>query len=416
MKIFGVEFTEEDIRSIGRLFKEGFSRLVIPRNKKNKIGIVVAIKTENDKEKIRLENDLLSELEKHLKESSLGSTFYILRYPEFLSKKISNFENARQYLDKSKAHLIVFGHLAERNFNGSNNYVFRLHGIVRHLQTSPEIKEGLADDFLHALPNRIIFPEIGEILGFDFTADLLGYTVKLIIGSAALISQDSELSTQLLKELHKELLSKRSTPILREILTRTSKRLANSLNLKVDQLYLQFVETRNTDYLYQAKSYAEELISLDPDNSSAIATLSILLFKEGKIEESIELLKAKEQSLGPSPVFKYNIGFLYACMGKIDQALEMYRKANYTEVPGRILNELEIFISEEIENNPRLVQLVFFRGLINYKVKTDYLLAREDFISFLGNPESSNFPRLSELAEKYLSEITDSVGSDKIAV
>lgn len=75
-------------------------------------------------------------------------------------------------------------------------------------------------------------------------------------------------------------------------------------------------------------------------------------------------------------------------------------------------NDVDIFISEEIKKNPQLTQLIFFRGLINYKGKPDYVLAHKDFVSFLGSDGASKYPRLKELAEKYLSEIRQYIGTE----
>jgi len=47
-----IEITGEDWEALGRIISESIQRLIVPKNKKNKIGIVIALKTENNNEKI----------------------------------------------------------------------------------------------------------------------------------------------------------------------------------------------------------------------------------------------------------------------------------------------------------------------------------------------------------------------------
>jgi hypothetical protein len=90
--------------------------------------------------------------------------------------------------------------------------------------------------------------------------------------------------------------------------------------------------------------------------------------------------------------------------------LDQYRRAAYGMVESSVVSDTEIFLTEVITENPSRVQLCFFRGLINYKVKADYALAREDFQHFLQQKSSEQYPRLRELATKYLAESKSHLG------
>ena len=416
MKLGSIEITPEDISAAFSSLVEGKKRISVPKNKKDKIGIVIAIKTENHKEKDRLENDLISRIHEYLQSSGLANEFYIIKYGENLCQKISDIKTAGDYLKRSRGHFIVFGDLAERNFNNVNNYVFKLHGVVRHLPipiNHPERKK-LEEDFTKSLPGRLFFPEDKEMFGFELTKDLIGYAIKLIIGSAALISGDSDISYKLIKEVYTELLSQDgSNPLIAELLKISKRRLIQTLDLKVGQHNNLYVLKRDDQIILNTKKFLEEQEKLGADDPGFVYGKAVLLYKENKVDEAIEFLKSMSYSCGKDPLYYYNLGFLLVYKGKIDDALDIYKKAYHGTLSRGTLNDIEIFITKEIERRPDLIQLLFFRGLINYKGKTDYILAKEDFTKFLELDTRENFKELIDLANKFLSKIDSSVGRPK---
>ncbi|MEK7567948.1 MAG: tetratricopeptide repeat protein [Patescibacteria group bacterium] len=407
-----IDVTTEDVASIHKLSKEMFARLFVPKNKPLEIGIIIAIKTENNKEKIRLENDLIAGLNEYLDKSKLSNRFNIINYPESISSKIINSETAKLYLNRSRAHLIVFGSLAERNINGENNYIFKLQGLVRHVPIKGSVKRRLAEDFSTSLPNKLVFPETKELLGFELTKDLLGYVIKFISGSAAQVSGDKNISYKLFKELSSELpiiqkVNGVENPIVTEIIKRNRFRLIGSLVLKIEDLYNIYSLKRKDDAIFETESILNELRIIDPDNIYGSLAYALLLFKKLNTDGAISELESTLPKVNNNDIalWRYNLGFLYAYIGKIKEALEFYRKASYGIIDPGVINDLEIFISEEISKNPQLIQLIFFRGLINYKAKPDYVLAKKDFETFVNNIDSKKYPDIVGLAKKYLSEI-----------
>jgi tetratricopeptide (TPR) repeat protein len=172
---------------------------------------------------------------------------------------------------------------------------------------------------------------------------------------------------------------------------------------------LKYSQKRDAQYLTQLIPLLEELELLEPDNYHGRLMRAIILYKEGAVDDAINKLSASTEK---DPTWRYSIGFLYAFKGEIDAALEQYRKAAYKVAATGVINDIEIFVTEEIERNPQLTQLIFFRGLINYKSKPDYKLAREDFVAFLGSDGIKKYPRLKVLAEKFLGEIDVYVGRE----
>ncbi|MDP2641604.1 MAG: hypothetical protein Q8P39_03725, partial [Candidatus Yanofskybacteria bacterium] len=368
---------------------------------------ILAIQVENEKERLRVENDLVRDLKEYLGYSNLAKDFYVFTYPDKLTSKILDTQIATEYLKKSKAHFMIYGNVSERFLENRNNYIFKLHGIVRHIPISSLIQKNLEDDFSRSLPRRVVFEEGQEMLGFEFTTEVTGYVIKLIIGSAALVSKDLQLSYSLLKELREELaILPQRTIMVEEIQKRTERRLIENLSYKIDYLYYQYSKTRAEERLFETESLLEELATLDSSNVFMLNSKAVLLFKKKKIEEAIKTLESRPVAVARLDVLcKYNLGFLYAYNGEFDKSLEMYRQANYGTLEGGTLNDIEMFITDEIEKNPSLIQLIFFRGLINHKVKKDSVLAKKDFEDFLRISTEQYFKNLRQLAMKYLEEL-----------
>ena len=63
-------------------------RVIIKKNKKNKIGIVICITTENNKQKIRLKNDFIKRLWELIFAHKLGNLINIVEMSEFHTKRV----------------------------------------------------------------------------------------------------------------------------------------------------------------------------------------------------------------------------------------------------------------------------------------------------------------------------------------
>lgn len=403
-----IEIGEDDIKAFLYTIKEIFLRLSVPKNKKNKIGIIIALQTENDAEKNRIKNDFVAEMNSHLNSEELYNKFNLIIFPDYLSDKIKNIEDSHKYLVRSRSHFLLYGTLLKRNINENESYVFRLHGAVRHKVVSNEIKNKFTKEFIEILPKRISFNESQEVLGFELTQQWVSHIIKYIVGIASMISGDILLSYSLFNKLDKELVQqKNNIPFIDLLKKRLPIRLAETLILILQAHYFLFTRDRDKKHILDTKKYLDHLLTIDPNNYQGLLIKSIYLFFNDKIDNAIQLF---ENCNIPDPTWRYNIGFLYAYKGDIENALNHYQKTLYKEVSGNVICDTEVFITEAIETSPDKIQLYFFRGLINHKHKGDYDLAKKDFEFFLQNSNKTKYPGLYELAKKYLSEIKTNTG------
>lgn len=403
-----IETTQEDYNAIFsaafntfNYFKESF---LVPKNRKQKIGVIVALRTEKNKEKIILENDVIHELNNYLINSCEGNKFSVLRYPEKIINKIHDRYSATKYLNLSKAHFIIYGSISERKINGKESYIFKLNGVVRHAEIPILISQSFGKEFRDVLPGKISFAENDEALGFEVTERYIQYVVKYVVAIAAFVSGDLELSKSLLLELKNELSLLNQTDSIQylfQLKRRLPIRISEVMVAYLNCFYGFYVESRDKKYITAEKFYLDTLKEVDPNNYSGHLHRAIYLFFDEDIAGAINELRNINNS---DVTWRFSLAFLLAYTEDVDGALENFKKIFHRPLFTNVI-DVEIFISEVLCAHPEKVQLIFFRALINFKIKKDFILARSDFELFINSEKSHLFLRLRDLAEKYLSEI-----------
>ena len=327
MKIGNIEITEEDYKALAGLFLEGSKRLNVPKNKKDKIGIVIALKTEESDDRKKLETELVSELNRYLLDSGENSKFYVYSFSENLSKKINSQEDAKKLLIRSRGHLILHGNVVRRKIGGEDNYVFKLHGLVRHKPIKKIIQQQFEKEFSELLPKKIQFLMSDEGIYFELTKDWIGFVVKYITGIAAFVSGDIRLSEKLYRELDQDLkntIYPDSISVIQVIRTRLPFRILEILSIYMASFYFTYIKSRNIEDLLKSKKLIKEIKIIDENNYGAKLQNSIICFLEGDIGSAINELS--DINNNTDITWRYNLGFLYAYKGDIPNALENYKK------------------------------------------------------------------------------------------
>ncbi len=400
---FGIEFEIDDIKSF---FSEIKENIIIPKNSKNTIGIIIAIDTENDKEKSRIENDIINELKLKLTNHDRLEDFKIIKLPQNISHQIYSDERANSILIKSKSHFILWGKLFERKIEGKENYIIKLNGGVCHAPISKYDSQLFAQEFSEILP-KLTFPTDDELIGFEFTEKWIRYVIKYIIGKAAFLSNDISFSEELSCELENDLLQiKENVPIIESIKEKIKILISQIITIRISINYNIFSITRDRTYILKNKDTLDKIEKIDCNNYPANLNRSIYYYFNNEIDKGIEELK-KLSSIKDT-TWRYNLCFLLFYRnngGDIDSALEIFRKVPYGITTGNVYNEVEIFIGETLNEFPEKLQFYFLRGLINYKIKNDYSLAKKDFDTFIEKNNEEKMKILKNLATKYVEQI-----------
>ena len=169
-----------------------FNKFHLPRNKKNKVGIVIAIYSENESERQKLKADFISKLKKDLQQEGILNFSEVIFLKNHFSNQIKDSENPRTKLEtinkKIKAHFYVWGDVKKRpDGDEGEKYFINFQGYVVHKPISQNLSQVISIDFSKVLPKEVNFLEKRSFKGFEASATIVHLAAKYIIGIAAFV-------------------------------------------------------------------------------------------------------------------------------------------------------------------------------------------------------------------------------------
>jgi hypothetical protein len=396
-------------------------RITLPRNKKNRLGIILSISTETDKQKIRLKNDFLKRLKDQANKNGIdilinfiqiGSTKtlrvnkiltdYLLqsRYKNSLTedakKSIKTFNSLK---NRIRGHFYIWGDIKER-LDIEKKYFLELDGLVLHTPLNDPIKTRLGTELAMVWARSINFQEKIEFKGFLLSADVTFIAVEYILGLAAFFSGNVELA----ENLHTRL----ESSIPKEI-----EQLPNIKHIKkslCDLIPIEFniasVIQLNKGNAEQAEEYLRKSFQRQPENNySALITQSIIQFQiKGDPNTALSTVRKAKKCSGNDGTWRYNEAFLLMYLGKFDDALVIYKditRINFLN-EDRVLGEILNFNKNMIAQNSQFYQSYFILGYLFYKKVGNFPEAFNYFDQFVTNCKGSKFKILIEIAVKCL--------------
>lgn len=399
------DFTVTEILDAFQLVARIPSKFFLKKRSK-KIKIVFAITTENEDDKNRVENDLISQFEKYLDDRGLLEIFNVAKLSKEKSAQIKTFEQSQEFLQNSGNHLIIYGSIARRN-NVESGYILNLDATVLHDPLPNLISSEISKDFTEVFPKRVFFPEKIELLGFEITKEWLGIVTRYMVGVAAMFSGNIGFSFNLFSEIKKDLDNGRiKGEINDQFKTKIKFRLLENARAICNLLYNTYIKTDDIRAIQTAKPYLD-LIEKDAPQDEQVITLGSMYYYlvKNDLTRSEEVLTRKIKH-SKDPTWRLNLAFIKSMNGELDEAKKMYDKASKQKLASlSALAEIEIFISKEIQKNYTKIELLFSRGYINYKIKGDYQLAKDDFNEFINHEYSHKYPEIKRLLKVYLIEI-----------
>jgi tetratricopeptide (TPR) repeat protein len=406
-----------------------YERLHFPSKKKNYVGLVICIRSENDKQKIRLKNDFLKRLESLIIENKLDDEIQIIPLKEYqanlvipILKKIGatinrmlltgakpdkNIPEINKWLKIQKrihGHFFVFGDIKERMEEGKNNYYFDLDALVTHAPTDLLVQKRIHEEFINVWFKRIWFQENDELKGFMVAAELLYLAIKYITGTAAVISGDPFLALKLHQNLINDFDKFKTLP-------------PNLINTKKQTLFMIAVESiiiarwhqENGD-IENAKKYLSISLKAEPKNYDAFMLQSVIDFTNDNNPEKAINSVEKAMLIAPDEegTWRYNKAFLLMYQEKFDEALKIYNIISKTNFNGedKIINGIIKFNENFIKINPDKIQSLFIIGYLKLKKESNYPEALKYFEEFLAKAkEGKKYDLLTKKAYKYKIEL-----------
>lgn len=400
-----------------------------PKNKKEKIGLVFSIETENENQFIRIKKDLTNEIKNKLKENNLESYFNLIILENYHSKllnlKINKYIESKKetlnkisidfklykkvqiklhnFLKKISGHFYIFGTIVERH-DEKNKYIFNLNTLVLHKNIPQTISNRISKDINNILDKTITFLSNDEVKGFKITAENIYLTTRYIVGIAAFVSYDFELAFNLHKGLKDELSnSVYSTKNYKDVIS-------NLNNFVSDELFiLSRIEYFNKKNVNKTLEYIQKSLEINSSNYDSLMFKSYIYFVDYKdVKKAIKLLKSAEIFSNGNYTWLYNKAFIYMYIEKYDKGLKCYHeieKINFLNDYNTI--EQCIKYNEDVLNiEPTKYQCLFILGFLYYKKLNNYPKSFDNYDLFCkkvkGNPK---YQILYYEAENTLKEI-----------
>lgn len=398
-----------------------------PSNTINKVGIIIAIVTENDKQKNKILNDLILNMKDVIAHNNLTDLINIINLEDYKGVKareilqliylktkecgnnieaLTNTKEFKRYsylLKKTKGHFYIWGSIKER-MDSENKYYLSLNTLVRHRALNYNLSKIISSEIQSVFLNDISFYEKLEVKGVHFVCDVFMFASRYIIGIASLLSGDPYIAYKIHNNLHSEMNTYlKKYPNLNKISERLNHLLCEELLLQV-----------KIAYTFE-NNYNEALRLLRKAEGYVNSDYNILIFKsylsfdhdKNPNQSLIYCHQAKDLAKG-SATWLYNQAFLYMYIEDFVMGFNDYntlKDNNYID-EDLTLDECIIYNNNYLLKHTDYYQSYFILGYLYYFKKSNLPLALDNFELFLKHASNINkFNFLCEQASIYIAEI-----------
>lgn len=393
----------------------------LPKNKKDSLGIFVAISTENDKQRNRIKNDLVSRLKELIHENGLADFFNIIildnkktatmssilndycnataKQPGKITRPIKKFNKIQKFLN---LHFCVWGTIKERQ-DGVNKYYFDLDGIVVHDCPNLVIKKEISQEFLKIWFKKINFSEEIEFKGFKITAEIIFMAMEYMVGLAAFNSGNPSFAIKLHEKLTAQLLSFTYLPP-------NLQSIKNDLPIKLASEYCGIAKYYySIDQMDEAKEFLKKSFLKNQKNYDACILQSLITFIcDGDAKKALQSIEQAIPLADGNGVWRYNKAFILMHLEKFEKSLKLYKEITKVSYPREenTLNEVYNFCEKYLNCYPRRIWGYFILGYLQLKKSLNYPAALNHFESFLGKAKTkTKYKLLVKEAKKLKLEI-----------
>ena len=361
-----------------------FNKFYLPKNKKNNVGIVISIFSENEKERQRLKADFIAKLKKDFFQEGILNFSEIIFLKNHFSKQIKESDNPKKKLEKFnkkiKAHFYVWGDIKKRNDgDDGEKYFLNFQGYVIHKPISKNISQEISRDFSKVLPREVNFLDKRSFKGFEASAKIVHLATKYIVGIAAFVSCDPQLAFRLHNGLKEQFNIYRPLPLhIQDIRNRIPFLISDEL-FWISKWHFENKRIKKT------KEFIEKSLEENDNNYKAWLFKSMINFLIDKdVNKSFESVKKAEKYAGDWYEWKYSKAFLYFWKGDYSNALRLckkIKKQNYLEEKNT-LKEVRKFNLDILQKNQTKPQLYFWIGYLSYFKENNLANALQDFEKF----------------------------------
>jgi len=383
-----------------------FNKFRLPRNQKDKIGIIIAIYSENEKERQELKADFVSKLKKNLQEEGVLNFSKVIFLKNHFAYKIKNSDKPKITLKKInkkiKGHFYVWGDIRKRaDGEKGEKYFINFQGYVVHKPISKNLSNNISIDFSKVLPKEINFLEQRSFKGFETSATIVHLAAKYIIGIAAFVSHDPRLALKLHNGLKDQFNKLRPLPLHLQDIRNHIPLWISDETLWIAKWYFQENKINDT------KNFLQKSLKENENNYGSWLFKAIIDFLiDNDPDEALKSIGKAERYAKNTHEWRYSKAFLYFWKENYSEALKQCQKIKKLSYPTEIitLEEVRKFNLKLLSENKSKVQLYFWIGFLSYFKKDNLGDALQDFENF-EKEANDKMAILKQKSTTYLQEI-----------
>jgi len=385
-----------------------------PKARRKTIGLAVAIVTEDERERLQIQSDFIDTLDHLISTTNLRSPLSVVVLANFHSQRIKTLEHAQRVLNKTGCRFLLWGKARNRKVRGEDNFVLDLQSVVQHSEIPSEISKKLSEEMTELLPQRRAIGRQDELNEFELNAASVELSAKYVLGVAAHLSYQVEMSIEIFEELNERLRRTKLNGFPTDV-KESVKLLTLKVPIQLAQLHfheagetlLRWRKTRLDSDLEAVMAHVTKAERYVPDSYRSALLRAIYHFvKNRDVKRARKVIAPFKEAKYPDATWAIDEAFLLAYSGSMKASLRYYRIAlKKLGAESALLLETEEFILWALGEEPSQVQLHFCLGLINYWGKQDFIEAKEDFSRFLATTQDADFSDSRELAKQYLEEM-----------
>lgn len=361
-----------------------FNKLHLPKNRKGYVGIVVAIYSENEKERQNLKADFIGKLKKDLQEEGILSFSNVIFLKNYFAQQIKESNNPKLKLEKINkkinAHFYVWGDVKKRpDGDDGEKYFINFQGYVVHKPISQNLSNEISIDFSKVLPREVNFLEKRSFKGFEASATIVHLAAKYIIGIAAFVSHDPRLALKLHVGLKDQFNIFRPLPSHLQDIRNRIPILISDEALWIAKWHFQAKQMKN------AKEFLEKAL-IENKNSYGVWLFKAIVdfLVDNDPDEALKSVgKAKKYSSNTFE-WRYSKAFLYFWKENYPKALKIcqaIKKQTYLNEEST-LSEVRGFNLKLLKKKNPKIQLYFWIGYLSYFKEQNFGNAFQDFEKF----------------------------------
>lgn len=358
----------------------------LPKIKKDEIGIVFAITTENIKQHQIIKSDFIDKIENEIRRATFKKLKAIYLSEYHADRLLKNPRKLLKYHNKMNAELFFLGNISIRE---KNKYLLRIKSSVKHKSTTIAGHKSLQEAMNFVCPQESIIGIDKEILNFEVFSSFFSIAAQFILGSAFFVSGRIEEALVFHHSLIEKIDSISQKAVGKDkymsILKHNNKKLVffEALHCARKEYYANQIDNM--------KKYLEIMKNLEPMNYDHLLLAAIYHFlSQRQIDEAMKCIDNAKKNCNGDYTWAYSKAFLYAYQGDLYRAYRFYQKAfnESTDINAHI--QVEEFISDIIDQEPDKFQLYYCLGIVNFGLKKDLKLASKYFQKFVNKAKNEN--------------------------